>query len=78
MLGRSLLGLRDLVDSTLAEVRLAEGIERRERLSVASFVDKRMAKYVTGFQPECALLELRDTRGDTGDSHSHYSRRMAR
>ena len=40
VLGRSLVGLRDLIDSTLAEVRLGAGIQRRERLSVAEFIDE--------------------------------------
>lgn len=39
LLDRSLLGLRDLVDRTLVEVRLTGGIpERRERISVAEFI----------------------------------------
>ncbi len=40
VLGRSLTGLRDVVDRTLAEVRLAAGTRRRERFSVTSFVDE--------------------------------------
>jgi signal transduction histidine kinase len=39
VLGRSLTSLRDVVDSTLAEVRLASQYQRRERVSVASFVE---------------------------------------
>jgi signal transduction histidine kinase len=39
VLGRSLTALRDLVDRTLSTVRLAAGIQRRERLGVARFVD---------------------------------------
>jgi signal transduction histidine kinase len=39
VLGRSLMGLRDLIDSMLAEVRLGAGTER-ERLGVAEFVDE--------------------------------------
>jgi signal transduction histidine kinase len=38
--GRSLLGLRDLVDRALAEVRLDAGLERAELISVAAFVEK--------------------------------------
>jgi signal transduction histidine kinase len=34
VLGRSLLGLRDLVDSTLSEIRIAAKQQRRERLSI--------------------------------------------
>ena len=40
VLGRSLMELRDLVDSTLSEVRLDAGIQRRERLAVAEFLDE--------------------------------------
>ena len=39
LLDRTLIGLRDLVDRTLVEVRLTGGIaERRERLNVAQFI----------------------------------------
>jgi signal transduction histidine kinase len=40
ILGRSLLGLRDLVDRSLAEVRMDVGIGRPERISVAEFVEE--------------------------------------
>jgi signal transduction histidine kinase len=40
MLGRSLMNLRDLVDNTLADVRMAANIQRRERLSVAAFMSE--------------------------------------
>ena len=39
MLGRSLMGLRDLVDRSLADVRLEAGIELRELIPVAAFVE---------------------------------------
>jgi signal transduction histidine kinase len=39
VLGRSLTSLRDLVDNTLAEVRMAAKHQHRERISVASFVE---------------------------------------
>lgn len=39
VLGRSLVGLRDLVDSTLADVRLTANQQRRERMTVTSFVN---------------------------------------
>jgi hypothetical protein len=39
VLGRSLSGLRALVDRTLSEVRLGAGTQRRERLSVTAFMD---------------------------------------
>lgn len=40
VLGQSLLGLRDLIDSTLAEVRLAANTQRRDRVSLLVFVDE--------------------------------------
>jgi signal transduction histidine kinase len=38
LLGRSLIGLRDLVDTTLSEVRMAANHQRRERVPVTSFL----------------------------------------
>ncbi|HET6981092.1 MAG TPA: HAMP domain-containing sensor histidine kinase [Myxococcaceae bacterium] len=38
VLARSVLGMRDLIDSTLAEVRLGAGMYRRDRLSLRGFV----------------------------------------
>ena len=40
ILGRSLMGLRDLIDRSLADVRLDAGIERIERISVAQFIEE--------------------------------------
>ena len=41
VLGRSLMGLRDLIDRSLADVRLeaGAGIEHFERISVAEFIE---------------------------------------
>ena len=39
ILGRSLMSLRDVIDRTLSEVRLASGKQRRERLPVITFLD---------------------------------------
>jgi signal transduction histidine kinase len=38
--GRSLLGLRDVIDRSLADVRLDAGLERLERISVADFIEE--------------------------------------
>jgi signal transduction histidine kinase len=38
--GRSLLGLRDLIDRSLADVRLDAGIDHRELISVAELIDE--------------------------------------
>ena len=40
VLGRSLAGLSELIDRTLADVRLDAGIERLERISVADFLEE--------------------------------------
>jgi signal transduction histidine kinase len=40
VLGRSLTSLRNLVDRTLSEVRLAAGTQRRERLRVTTLIDE--------------------------------------
>jgi signal transduction histidine kinase len=40
VLGRSLMGLRDLVDSTLSEIRIAAHQQRRERVSVTVFLNE--------------------------------------
>jgi len=39
ILGRSLMSLRDIIDRTLSEVRLAAGKQRRARLPVVAFID---------------------------------------
>lgn len=40
VLGRSLMGLRDLVDSALSEIRIAANQQRRQRVLVAPFLDE--------------------------------------
>jgi signal transduction histidine kinase len=40
VLGRSLVGLRDLIDRELAEVRMSSGAYRRERMFVAQFIEE--------------------------------------
>jgi len=40
VLGRSLMNLRDLVDNTLSDVRMAANIKRSERVLVASFLSE--------------------------------------
>lgn len=40
VLGRSLIGLRDLVDRALSEVRLAAAAQRRDRVSLLVFIDE--------------------------------------
>jgi signal transduction histidine kinase len=40
VLGRSLMGLRDLVDTTLSHIRTAAGVQRAEIVSLSSFVNE--------------------------------------
>jgi signal transduction histidine kinase len=40
VLGRSLMSLRDLVDSTLSDIRMTAKIQRRERVPVADFLSE--------------------------------------
>src|SRR3990172_3281442 len=40
VLGRSLMSLRDLVDNTLSDIRMAASIQRRERVPVADFLSE--------------------------------------
>jgi signal transduction histidine kinase len=40
VLGRSLLGLRDLVDNSLSEIRIAANQQRRERLAITPFLNE--------------------------------------
>lgn len=40
VLGRNLAGMRDLIDRSLAEVRLKAGIKRRERVRLAEFIEE--------------------------------------
>jgi signal transduction histidine kinase len=40
VLSRSLMGLRNLIDRSLADVRLDAGVERLERISVAEFIEE--------------------------------------
>ena len=40
MLGRSLIGLRDLIDRSLAEVRIEAGASLRERISLSEFMEE--------------------------------------
>jgi len=40
VLGRSLIRLRDLVDNTLSDIRMAANIQRRERVPVADFLSE--------------------------------------
>ena len=43
VLGRSLMSLREVIDSTLSEVRLAAGRQRRARVPVVAFIDEMAA-----------------------------------
>jgi signal transduction histidine kinase len=51
VLGRSLTGLRDLVDSTLSDIRLAANVQRRERTPVTAFLND--IAIAASLQAEC-------------------------
>ena len=57
VLGRSLMTLRDLVDNTLSDVRMAANVHRRERLQVATFMGE--VAMVANLQAECRGLRFR-------------------
>lgn len=40
LVARSLMGIRDLIDRSLTQVRLDAGVERKERISVAEFIEE--------------------------------------
>ena len=56
VLGRSLMSLRDLVDNTLSDVRMAANVHRRERMPVAAFLGEIAA--VANLQAECRSLRF--------------------
>lgn len=56
VLGRSLMTLRDLVDNTLSDVRMAANVHRRERMQVAAFLGEIAA--VANLQAECRGLRF--------------------
>jgi signal transduction histidine kinase len=62
VLGRSLMGLKALVDSTLTEVRIAAHPQRRERVTVAPFIDD--LAMAARLQAEARSLELVIEPGD--------------
>jgi signal transduction histidine kinase len=75
MLGRSLIMLRDLVDRSLADVRLSAGVSKPERISVAELVDevevsaslgakaRRIQLTVNAVEPELVLIADRQILG---------------
>jgi signal transduction histidine kinase len=63
VLGRSLMGLRDLVDSTLSEIRLAANHQRRERVAVTPFLSDIAA--AGGLHAESRGLQLVLEPGDS-------------
>ena len=56
VLGRSLMTLRDLVDNTLSDVRMAANIQRRERIQVAALVGEIAS--VANLHAECRGLRF--------------------
>ncbi|MDP9034426.1 MAG: HAMP domain-containing histidine kinase [Myxococcota bacterium] len=64
LLGRSMVGLRDLIDRSLADVRLDAGIERLERISVAEFIEE--LEIGASMQAESRGLRFAATHVDRG------------
>jgi signal transduction histidine kinase len=64
VLGRSLSGLRDTIDRTLAEVRLESGITKRERVRISDFIEE--IEVIAAFEANTKGLGLTVTRGDDG------------
>ena len=62
VLGRSLMGLCDLVDSTLSEVRIAANLQRRERVSVTPFLND--IAIAAGLDADSRGLEFAIETGD--------------
>ena len=61
VLGRSLINLRDLVDSTLSDIRMSANIARQERVPIAAFIDE----IALAAQPSRGISRaaIRDRRG---------------
>ena len=64
VLGRSLMGLRDLVDSTLSDIRIAANQQRRERVSVTPFLND--IAIAGGLHAESRGLQFAIEPGDPG------------
>jgi signal transduction histidine kinase len=64
VLGRSLMGLRDLVDSTLSDIRIAANQQRRERVSVTPFLNE--IAIAGGLHAESRGLQFAIEPGDPG------------
>ena len=64
VLGRSLMGLRDLVDSTLSDIRIAANQQRRERMSVTPFLNE--IAIAGGLHAESRGLQFAIEPGDPG------------
>jgi hypothetical protein len=64
VLGRSLSGLRDTIDRTLAEVRLESGVTKRERVRISDFIEE--VEVVAAFEANTKGLGLTVTRSDDG------------
>jgi hypothetical protein len=64
VLGRSLMGLRDLVESTLSDIRIAANLQRREQVSVAPFLND--IAIAGGLHAESRGLQFAIDPGDPG------------
>ena len=64
VLGRSLIGLRDVVARSLAEVRLTAGVIRPERITVAQFIDEIEVSSIPGAKAHRIQLEVTEVKPD--------------
>jgi signal transduction histidine kinase len=64
ILGRNLLGLRDLIDRSLAEVRLEAGLQRREPVPLAQLVEE--VALSAGMEAEARSIKLTVTSVEPG------------
>ena len=64
VLGRSLMSLRDLVDNTLSDVRMAANVHRRERIEMAAFLGE--IAVAANLQAECRGMRFGIEHVDAG------------
>jgi signal transduction histidine kinase len=64
VLHRTLVGARDLISRSLAEVRLTQGVENRERLLVSEFIDELLP--AAKMEADAKQITLTAIRGEPG------------
>jgi len=64
VLNRSLMGLRALIGSSLAEVRLTEGVQNREQFLISGFIDELTPAAAMEARANGLTLTVKPTEGD--------------